>query len=97
MRPMGFISRHSIVPAIAAFLVTASLALPASAWALDDASARATLKGIKAIRLAVAPVKPDISQAGFTTAAAPDRYRGAPQASRDPRGLSVGGNVSSWR
>jgi len=68
MRPMGFISRHSIVPAIAAFLVTASLALPASAWALDDASARATLKGIKAIRLAVAPVKPDISQAGFTTA-----------------------------
>ena len=68
MRPMGFISRHSIVPAIAAFLVTASLALPASAWALDDASARATLKGIKAIRLAVAPVKPDISQDGFTTA-----------------------------
>jgi len=68
MRPMAFISSRLTILGIAALLIAAALGLLASAWALDDASARATLKGIKAIRLAVAPVKPDISQAGFTTA-----------------------------
>ena len=68
MRPMAFISSRLTIPGIAALLIAAALGLPASAWAIDDASARATLKGIKAIRLTVAPVKPDISKDGFTTA-----------------------------
>jgi hypothetical protein len=65
---MGFISRHLTVLRIIALLIAAALGLPASAGAINDASAHATLKGIKAIRLAVAPVKPDFSQDGFTTA-----------------------------
>ena len=68
MRPRAFLPRRPTVAGIAALLLAAALGLPASAWGLDDASARATLKGIKALHVLVAPLKPDISEGDFTSA-----------------------------
>ena len=68
MRPIAFLSHHLTVAGITALLLTAALGLPASAGALDDAAARATLRGIKALRVLVASLKADISEGDFTTA-----------------------------
>ena len=62
MRLNAFLSRVSLILTVALFLLTVP------AWADNDESARATLKGVEPIRVLVAPIDADAEQDGLTTA-----------------------------
>ena len=66
LRLMAFIRRHRIVLALAIVLLAVSPPLTGRSWADNTPEERATLKGIKAVKIVVRDLHPDAEADGLT-------------------------------